>query len=396
MLRHEFPLLANEQVVYLDSAATTLKPRSVIDRIVRYYEYEGANVHRGVHRLSQTATRSYEGARDLIAGFINAPKRESIVFTSGITAGINTVAYCIEDRIKAGDEILITHMEHHSNIVPWQRLCQRTGANLKVVDINQDGYLDLDDFKKKLNPKVKVFAFVHISNALGTINPAKDLIHAAKSVGALTLVDAAQSGAHLKIDVQDLGCDFLALSGHKMYGPTGIGALYMHPSIQDELPPFLSGGDMIRSVSFEQTTYADAPARFEAGTPNIAGAIGFGAAVDFISTHELDAMAELEKDLYDYGKKVLSQIEGLRWIGSPADGANVFSFVLNGVHPHDLGTLVDEHNVAIRTGHHCCEPIMHFFKVPATARASIGVYNRRSDIDQLCNALQKAKEVFGA
>ena len=398
-VRKDFPILDQKvhgkSLVYLDSAATTQKPRAVLEALQGYYEKDNANIHRGVHLLSQRATTAYEGAREKVRIFLNAVSTKEIVFARGTTEAINLVAQAWGRRnLKAGDEVLITGMEHHSNIVPWQMACQDTGAKLKVAPILDDGSLDREAFRKLLGPRTRLAAFAHVSNALGTVNPVKEMVAEAHKVGALALVDGAQAVAHAAVDVKALDCDFYALSGHKMYGPTGIGVLYGKERILEAMPPWQGGGDMIKSVTFEKTVYNDLPYRLEAGTPAIAEGIGLGAAVDYLSALGMDAVAAHEKDLLAYGTKLLSGIPGLRLIGTAKEKAGVLSFVLEGVHPHDIGTILDREGVAVRTGHHCAQPVMERFGIPATARASLGLYNTRADLDALAAALGKVRGMF--
>ncbi len=397
-VRRDFPILAREvggkPLVYLDNAASTQRPDAVVDAIAGFYRTSNSNVHRGVHRLSQEATEQFEGARKTMARFLGADERE-IVFTRGTTEGINLVANAYGSaNVSAGDEVVITTMEHHANIVPWQLLCERTGATLQVVPIHDDGTLDMDAFAGLITERTKIVAVGHISNALGTINPVREIAAMAHAVGAVLVVDGAQGAPHGRVDVRDLDADFYALSGHKMYGPTGIGVLYGRKALLDAMPPWQGGGDMIRRVTFEKTTYNDAPFRFEAGTPNIAGAIGLAAAADYLEGLGLDAVAGHEADLLAYGTRRLEEVEGLRLTGTAPHKAGVLAFVLDGIHPHDIGTILDSEGVAVRTGHHCAQPLMDRFGVPATTRASIGVYNTREEIDALVAALAKVREVF--
>jgi len=398
-IRGDFPILSQQlygkPLAYLDNAATTQKPQCVIDAVTHYYACDNANVHRGVHALSERATAQYEGARKLIAGFFNARSEREVVFTRGTTEAINLVATAWGGaNIKAGDEVLITHMEHHSNIVPWQMLCERVGAILKVVPINERGELIMDAFEALLCERTKLVGVVHMSNALGTINPVASIIEKAHAVGAVVLVDGAQAAAHLAVDVQALDADFYVTSAHKMYGPTGIGVLIGKEPILDAMPPYQGGGDMIRIVTFEHTEYSDLPYKFEAGTPHIAGAIGFGKAIEYIQNIGFEAIGTREKELLAYATARAEGFDGLRQIGTAADKACVLSFVLNSVHPHDLGTIVDREGVAIRAGHHCAMPVMQFFKVPATARASFSIYNTEAEVDTLFAALKKAQAIF--
>ena len=399
-VRADFPILSQEiygkPLVYLDNAATTQKPQSVIDAITHYYERDNANVHRGVHALSERATAAYEGARKIIADFFNARSVREVVFTRGTTEAINLVAHSWGGyNVRAGDEVLITHMEHHSNIVPWQMLCEHVGATLKVVPINEKGELIMEALDELLSERTKLVGVVHMSNALGTINPVAEIIERAHAVGAKVLVDGAQAAAHLPVDVQFLDADFYVTSAHKMYGPTGVGVLVAKESLLQTMPPYQSGGDMIRMVTFEKTEYNDLPYKFEAGTPNISGAIGFGRAVEYIQEIGFDAIQKREKELLAYATAKADAFEGLRQIGTAKEKACVLSFVLDGVHPHDLGTILDREGVAIRAGHHCAMPVMDFFKVPATARASFSIYNTEAEVDALFAALKKAQEIFG-
>lgn len=399
-LRADFPILQQEvhgkPLVYLDNAATTQKPRQVIEAIAHYYNTDNANIHRGVHLLSQRATDAYEGAREKVRHFINAADTREIIFVRGATEGINLVAQSYgRSRFTPGDEILITEMEHHSNIVPWQLLCEQTGAVLKVVPINEAGELMLDEFHKLLSPRTKLVGVVHVSNALGTINPVEKIIAAAHDVGAVVLLDGAQAVAHTAVDVQALNCDFYVFSSHKLYGPTGMGVLYGKRELLEAMPPYQGGGDMIRMVSFEKTEYNTLPAKFEAGTPHIAGGIGLGAAIDYITSIGLAAIASYENELLAYATEQALQIPGLRLIGTARSKAAILGFVLERVHPHDIGTILDHEGVAIRTGHHCAMPVMDHFAVPATARASFALYNTRADIDRLIAAIYRVHEVFG-
>ena len=399
-IRGDFPILRRhvrgKPLVYLDNAATTQKPQAMIDRIVRYYAEENSNVHRGVHYLSEIATAAYEDARSTVKRFINAGSEKEIVFTRGTTESINLVAASWGRRnVKAGDEVLITAIEHHSNIVPWQLLCDETRATLRVAPVNDAGEILLDEFAKLLTPRTKIVAFGHASNALGTINPIRKMISMAHANGSIVLVDGAQGVPHVTVDVRELDCDFYAFSAHKVYGPTGTGVLYGKEALLDAMPPYQGGGDMILSVSFEKTTYNALPYKFEAGTPNIAGVIGMAAALDYVSAIGLPAVAAHEHDLLAYATARLEEIEGLRIIGTAAEKASVISFTLEGVHPHDIGTILDQEGIAIRTGHHCAQPVMMRFKVPATGRASFGMYNTRDEADALVAGLQKVIEVFG-
>lgn len=398
-IRDDFPNLRiqvhGEPLVYLDNAATTFKPQCVIDAVGRHYRTGTSNVHRGVHTLSEQATAAFEQSRDKIRDFIHAGKSREVIFTKGTTEAINLVAHSYGRAfLGEGDEIIISEMEHHSNIVPWQLLCEARGCALKVVPFNDDGELIFEEFERLLNPKTKMVAMVYISNSLGTINPVKKVIDAAHRQKALVLVDGAQAVSHLPVDVQDLDCDFFAFSGHKLFGPTGVGILYGKEELLDKMPPYQGGGDMISSVSFAKTTYNVLPHKFEAGTPNVAGVIGLGAAVDYVRSVRLDHIEEYEKELLAYGIEALTSMPGLRLIGTAADKAAILSFILKDVHAHDLGTLVNEEGVAIRTGHHCTQPVMKHFNVPATSRASFAFYNTKEEIDRLVKAIYKAKEVF--
>jgi cysteine desulfurase/selenocysteine lyase len=382
-------------LIYLDNAATTQKPRAVIDAVRRYYESDNANIHRGVHQLSVRATDAYEAARVKVQRFIGAARREEIIFVRGTTEAINLVAQSYgRSRFDAGDEIVISAMEHHSNIVPWQILCEQTGATLRVVPINDDGDIELDAFEVLLGPRTKLVAMVHVSNALGTVNPIADVIEIAHRRNVPVLVDGAQAAPHLAIDVQALDCDFYTISGHKLFGPTGVGVLYGKTSLLDSMPPYQGGGDMIRTVTFEKSTYAELPAKFEAGTPNIAGGVGLGAAVDYVSSIGLDKIAAYESTLLAAATEALSAIPEVRLIGTARDKASVVSFVIEGIHPHDVGTVLDQEGIAIRTGHHCAQPVMQRFGVPATARASLAFYNTFDEIDALAAAVRKAIKVF--
>jgi cysteine desulfurase/selenocysteine lyase len=398
-IRREFPILHQKvhghPLVYLDNAATSQKPRAVIDAIAHYYERGNANIHRGVHYLSEHATTEHEAARRTVQQFLNAADKREIIFVRSATEGINLVAHSYgRTHVNAGDEVLITAMEHHSNIVPWQILCEEKGAHLRVLPINERGELRLDELPKLLTAKTKLFAFTHVSNALGTINPVKHMIELAHSRGIPVLIDGAQAAPHLKIDVQELDADFYVFSGHKVYGPTGIGVLYGKRDLLEAMPPYQGGGDMIRSVTFEKTLYNDLPYKFEAGTPDIAGAIGLGAALNYIERLGLDNIAAHEHGLLTYGTEALTAVPGVRIIGTAPNKAAVISFVIEGIHPHDIGTILDREGIAVRTGHHCAQPVMQFFRVPATARASFGLYNTRAEIDRLVKGIEKVKEVF--
>lgn len=399
-IREDFPILKQlvhgKPLIYLDNAATSQKPQVVIDALTRYYSTDNSNIHRGVHLLSERATQSYEEARAKVQRFINAAESKEIIFTRGTTEAINLVASSYgRENVKAGDEVLITEMEHHSNIVPWQILCEEKGARLRVAPINDDGEMILEEFETLLNERTKLVSLAHMSNALGTINPIPGIVEIAHRRNIPVMIDGAQAAPHMKLDVQELDCDFYAFSGHKVYGPTGIGVLYCKATLLDAMPPYQGGGDMIASVTFEKTTYNTLPYKFEAGTPNIAGTIGLGAAIDYVNQIGLERIARYEHELLVYGTEALSQIPGLKLIGTAKEKAGVLSFVLEGVHPHDVGTILDHEGIAIRTGHHCAMPVMERFGVPATARASLAFYNTEEEIDALVAGIHKVKEVFG-
>ena len=400
-LRAEFPALRlkvrGRPLVYLDNAATSQKPRAVLDALTRYYEEGNANVHRGVHYLSEHATAAYDGAREKARRFLGAKEAREVLFVRGTTEGVNLVASSFgHANLKPGDEVLVSAMEHHSNIVPWQLICEERGARLTVIPMNRRGELLLDEYEKLLGPRTKIVAVVHVSNSLGTINPIGEMVRLAHAKGIPVLVDGAQAAPHLPIDVQALSCDFYTVSGHKMFGPTGIGLLYGRADRLEALPPYQGGGDMIRSVTFAKTTFAPIPAKFEAGTPHIAGAIGLGAAIDYLGGLDREALAIHEQDLLRYATDRLSALPGVRVIGTAGHKASVVSFTVEGVHAHDVGTIVDQEGVAIRTGHHCTQPVMDFFGLPATARASFAFYNTRADVDALVAAVEKVQQVFGA
>jgi cysteine desulfurase/selenocysteine lyase len=399
-IRADFPALHQSAhgrpLVYLDNAATTQKPRAVIDAIRNYYELDNANVHRGVHLLSQRATDAYEDAREKVRGFLNAASTREIVYTRNATESINLVARAWGDaNVRAGDEVLITAMEHHSNIVPWQQLCERTGGILRVAPMDDCGELLMDEFERLLSPRTRIVSVVHLSNALGTINPVADIVRLAHRVGALALVDGSQAAYHMPVDVAAMDADFYAFTGHKVYGPTGIGVLYGREKVLQATPPFMGGGDMISSVTFERSTWNELPYKFEAGTPHIAGAVGLGAAIDYIREIGFDAIAPHEKALLDYGTAQLQTVPGLRLIGTAPQKASVLSFVMAGIHPHDIGTVVDREGVAIRTGHHCAQPVMDRLGIAATARASLAMYNTKEDIDALVAALSRVQALLG-
>jgi cysteine desulfurase/selenocysteine lyase len=399
-VREDFPVLKQtihgKPLVYLDSAATAQKPFAVIDAIRKFYEVDCANIHRGVHELSQRSTAAYEETRAKAKRFLNARSKNEIIFVRGTTEGINLVTSSWgRHNLNEGDEIVISALEHHSNIVPWQMLCEEKGAKLRVIPMNDRGELILEEYEKLLNPRTRMVAFGHVSNALGTINPARQMIEMAHAAGALTLVDGAQAAPHMKIDVQALDSDFYTFSGHKVFGPTGIGVLHGKAKLLNAMPPYQGGGDMIRTVTFEKTTYNDLPYKFEAGTPNIASGIGLGAALDYVTRIGLDNIAAYEHELLHYGTQALLQIPGLRIIGTAREKAAVLSFVMEGIHPHDIGTVLDRQGIAVRTGHHCAQPVMDWFHIPATTRASLAFYNTTAEIDALAAGLNKVKEVFG-
>ncbi len=399
--RRDFPALHQDvngrALAYLDNAATTQKPQAVIDAVRDYYERDNANVHRGVHALSMRATEAYEKSRSAIRDLINARENQEIIFVRGATEAINLVAATYgRTNVGPGDEVLVTTMEHHSNIVPWQILCEQVGATLRAVPINEHGELDLDEYERLLGPRTRLVGVVQVSNALGSINPVQRMIAAAHANGTPVLVDGAQAVPHMRVDVRALDCDFYVLSGHKMYAPTGVGVLYGKRDLLEELPPYQSGGEMILSVTFEKTTYANLPHRLEAGTPNIAGGIGLGAAVTYLNEIGMDAIAAYERELLAYATEKLTQLPQVRIIGTAEHKASVISFVIDGVHPHDAGTVLDQTGVAIRTGHHCAQPVMEHFRVPATCRASLAFYNTREDVDALVAGVEKTIEVFGS
>ena len=398
-MRRQFPILAREvhgrPLVYLDNAATTQKPRAVIDAERHYYEFQNANIHRGVHALSQEATDAFEGARDKVRNFLKAPQREEIIFTRGATEAINLVAHSWgRANLKSGDEILISEMEHHANIVPWQLLCEATGAVLKVIPIDERGALVPGAFESLLGSRTRLVGITQVSNALGTVNPVADIIRKSRAAGALVLVDGAQAVAHLPVDVKALDCDFYVFSGHKLYGPTGIGVLYGKREHLEKMPPYQGGGDMIAQVTFKKTTYNELPYKFEAGTPHIAGAVGLGAAIDFVQSVGLETIAAHEDALLVQATRLASGFEGLQVIGTAPGKASILSFVMKGVHPHDIGTILDREGVAIRTGHHCAMPVMDHYHLPATARASFALYNTPDEVDALFRALRRVEELF--
>jgi cysteine desulfurase/selenocysteine lyase len=398
-VREEFPILNervhNKKLVYLDNAATTQKPESVLSAMDGYYRHLNSNIHRGVHFLSEHATEAYESVREKVRSYINAASTKEIVFVRGTTEAINLVADSFgRAYVKAGDEVLISGMEHHSNIVPWQLLCERTGASLKVAPIDDRGEIVVEEYEKLLNERTRIVGLAHVSNALGTINPVKHLISLAHRRGIPVLVDGAQAAPHLRIDVRDMDCDFFAFSAHKMYGPTGIGVLYGKQKLLESMPPYQGGGDMIRSVTFEKTVFNDLPYKFEAGTPSIAEGIGLGAALDFLVALDWSAVSTHEHNLLTAATEALSEIRGVRIIGTAREKAGVISFVMGDVHPHDIGTILDQEGIAVRTGHHCAQPVMLRYGIPATVRASFAVYNTMEEIDALMRGISKVKEVF--
>ena len=394
-IRNDFPILnakvRGKELVYLDNGATAQKPAVVIDAINTYYKDYNSNIHRGVHHLSQVATTAYENAREKLRGFINSPKLEEVIFTKGTTESINIVASCFGRKsLNKGDEVIISAMEHHSNIVPWQMICDEREAVLKVIPINNNGELLMDEYKKLLSDKTKLVAVIHISNTLGTINPVKEIIDLAHQKGALVLLDGAQAVPHIKVDVQDLDCDFYAFSGHKIFGPTGVGVLYGKSEYLNDMPPYQGGGDMIKEVTFEKTTYNCLPHKFEAGTPNIVGGIGLGVAVDYMQEVGIDLIHKREEELLAYATEKIVKVEGVRIIGEAERKASVLSFVIDGLHPFDIGTLLDQLGIAVRTGHHCTQPLMSFFEIPGTIRASFAFYNTKEEVDKLISGLERA------
>lgn len=399
-IQKEFPILAQtvhgKPLVYLDNAATTQKPLAVLDLQEKYYREMNANIHRGVHRLSELATFEYEKARGKVKNFLNAKDSKEIIYTAGTTAGLNLAANSIARTfLKVGDEVLISAMEHHSNIVPWQIVCEEFGATLKVIPMNDNGELLIDEFARLLTPKTRVVSVVAVSNSLGTVNPTKQIVAMAKANGSITIVDGAQAVAHMTVDVQDLGCDLFVLSGHKLFGPTGIGILYGKAELLEKMKPYQGGGDMIRSVTFAKTTFNDLPYKFEAGTPNIVGGIGLGAAIDYVQSVGLDAIAAHEHLLLEYATAQISALPGVRIIGTAKEKAAVVSFVMDAAHPHDIGTILDQQGIAVRTGHHCTQPVMERFGIPATARASFSLYNTLEEVDILVHGIRKVQEIFG-
>jgi cysteine desulfurase/selenocysteine lyase len=399
-VRADFPILQQQvndkPLVYLDNAATAQKPKQVIETLEHYYREYNANIHRGVHTLSEHATSVYESSREKIKGFLNANTSKEIIFVRGGTEAINLVAQSFgRSTLSAGDEVIITELEHHSNIVPWQLICEQTGATLHYIPINDAGELILEEYEKLLNEKTRIVAVGHISNALGTINPIKTIIDKAHAVGAKVLVDGAQAVPHTKVDVQELDCDFYAFSGHKLFGPTGIGVLYGKEELLEAMPPYQGGGDMIQTVSMSKSTYNTLPHKFEAGTPHIAGVIGLGAAVDYVNEIDLELAAQYENELLDYANEQAAQIADFNFIGTAKNKTSILSFTLGRIHPHDIGTILDDEGVAIRAGHHCAMPVMERFAIPATARASFAFYNTREEVDALIKAIDKCKSIFG-
>jgi len=397
--RRDFPILRQEvygkPLVYLDNAATAQKPQAVIDAVANYYKYDNANIHRGVHALSMRSTEAFEGVREKVRGLLNARDASEIVFVRGATEGVNLVKGSWgRANVGEGDEIVVTALEHHSNIVPWQLLCQATGAKLRVVPMNHDGELLVDEYEGLFNERTKIVGITHVSNALGTVNPVKEMIAIAHGHGVPVLIDGAQAVPHFSIDVQDLDADFYVFSGHKVFAPNGVGALYVRRSILEKMPPYQGGGDMIASVTFEKTEYNVIPHKFEAGTPNIAGAIGLGAAIDYVESIGMDRIAAYEDELVSYAVEAVGSVDGVRIIGAPAHRAGVVSFMIGNIHPHDVGTILDREGIAIRAGHHCSQPVMDFYGVPATCRASFALYNTKDEVDALVAGIAKVKEVF--
>jgi len=398
-VRADFPILHQEvhghPLVYLDNGATTQKPRAVLEAVDRYYERDNANVHRGVHALSERATDAYEGARVRVARYLNAPDTSEVVFTRGTTEGINLVAQAWgRPRLRPGDEIIVSTMEHHSNIIPWQLLCRQTGARLRVIPVDAHGELDLDAYRDMLGPATRMVAIVHVSNALGTVNPVAEMAREAHDAGALVLLDGAQAVPHFPVDLQAIGCDFYTFSGHKVYGPTGIGALWARRALLDEMEPYQGGGEMIRTVRFDNSTWAEVPHKFEAGTPNIAGAVGLAAALDYVEALDRSGVAAHEDDLLEYATGRLTELPGLRILGTARHKACIVTFVVDDIHAHDIGTIVDSQGVAIRVGHHCTMPLHEHYGIAASARASFGLYNTREEVDALVAALDKTRKMF--
>ncbi len=398
-IRQDFPALRQQvygkNLIYFDNGATSQKPQMVLDAINQYYSKDNANIHRGVHHLSQKATNEYEEAREIIRRFINAGKKEEIIFTKGTTDGINLVASSFGELLSAGDEIIISAMEHHSNIVPWQMLAERKKLVLKVIPINKRGELLMEEYQNMLSPKTKLVAVTHISNSLGTINPVEQMIEAAHAVGAKVLIDGAQSVQHTKVDVTAMNCDFFVFSGHKVFGPTGIGVLYGREAILDEMPPYQGGGDMISKVTFERTSYNELPFKFEAGTPHIAGGICLGTALNYLDQFNPKELEEYERDLTEYAQEMLETFENIKLIGTAKNKTSVVAFTVDGIHPFDIGTLLDKQGIAVRTGHHCTQPLMDFYQIPGTVRASFAFYNTREEIDQFIAAVEKSISMLG-
>ena len=393
-IREDFPILHQkingEELVYLDNAASTQKPKAVINAIKDYYENDHSNVHRGVHTLSVRATEAYENAREKVSQFVNSPNKNQIIFTKGTTESINLIAGSLTNLIEKNDEILITAMEHHSNIVPWQELCKRTGAILKIIPINDNGEILIDKYTEMVTNKTKLVSVVHLSNTLGTINPIEEIIDTAKLNNAITVIDGAQSASHLLVDVQELDCDFYLFSGHKVFGPTGIGVLYGKENILNQIDPYQFGGEMILKVTFDETTYNGLPHKFEAGTPNIAGAVGIGASIDFINSLDRELCHQYEMSLHDYALEKLEQFDDIRIIGKSSKKSAIISFVIDGIHPHDIGTIINQKGIAVRTGHHCTMPLMDFYGIPGTVRASFSIYNNHAEVDKLIDAIKLA------
>ena len=393
-IREEFPILHQkingEDLVYLDNAASTQKPKAVINAIKDYYENDHSNVHRGVHTLSVRATEAYEDAREKVSQFVNSPNKNQIIFTKGTTESINLIAGSLTNLIEKNDEILITAMEHHSNIVPWQELCKRTGAILKIIPINDNGEILIDKYTEMVTNKTKLVSVVHLSNTLGTINPIEEIIDTAKLNNAITVIDGAQSAGHLLVDVQELDCDFYLFSGHKVFGPTGIGVLYGKENILNQIDPYQFGGEMILKVTFDETTYNGLPHKFEAGTPNIAGAVGIGASIDFINSLDRELCHQYEMSLHDYALEKLEQFDDIQIIGKSSKKSAIISFVIDGIHPHDIGTIINQKGIAVRTGHHCTMPLMDFYGIPGTVRASFSIYNNHVEVDKLIDAINLA------
>ena len=393
-IREDFPILHQkingEELVYLDNAASTQKPKAVINAIKDYYENDHSNVHRGVHTLSVRATEAYENAREKVSQFVNSPNKNQIIFTKGTTESINLIAGSLTNLIEKNDEILITAMEHHSNIVPWQELCKRTGAILKIIPINDNGEILIDKYTEMVTNKTKLVSVVHLSNTLGTINPIEEIIDTAKLNNAITVIDGAQSAGHLLVDVQELDCDFYLFSGHKVFGPTGIGVLYGKENILNQIDPYQFGGEMILKVTFDETTYNGLPHKFEAGTPNIAGAVGIGASIDFINSLDRELCHQYEMSLHDYAFEKLEQFDDIRIIGKSSKKSAIISFVIDGIHPHVIGTIINQKGIAVRTGHHCTMPLMDFYGIPGTVRASFSIYNNHAEVDKLIDAINLA------